>query len=431
MLLAAIVSMITNAALSRDKSAWAEPHQFSVHAYAAGTGTALRFTGPFMSDVHVLPSAGAALVDKTKNTHDNCTRYFYTDKMHMQKCKIMRSAPMFLGTIGTSWSLLGAQSTSTLAKHICIIFIVFFIFWCSEYALTDKPFPVLEKMDAVYTRNIVVFLSVVAFAVTLAFDVTGDMGTGAAIGSVSTAFSVVVVCLLVMCFEYAGMNGKHYVADKKVHVDPAAPSEKTAPPAPELATPAPVEIIHPKNEHMHRNIYLSYVSLLMFPLVVVFVLAHSHDAIVDVHIQLVFFSFIFYAALDVFQTRTTAVLACLQEQYRPRLPDEPTEEEKLQGKLDGQLKRVKFFVVLAFCLCKCFALLPALVLLQTQYNERAFQRATLAVHYVVLIGFALADLLHITIKKKFDMTLDMLKLLLMVVYVSFIFIAMCFVDPAK
>ncbi len=99
--------------------------------------------------------------------------------------------------------------------------------------------------------------------------------------------------------------------------------------------------------------------------------------------------------------------------------------------MDGQLKRVKFFVVLAFCLCKCFALLPALVLLQTQYNERAFQRATLAVHYVVLIGFALADLLHITIKKKFDLTLDMLKLLFMVVYVSFIFIAMCFVDPAK
>jgi hypothetical protein len=426
MLLITIVSMIVNAALSRDKSAWAEPYQFSVHAYAAGTGTGLRFTGPFMSDVHVLPSSGGALVDKSTNTHLNCTSYFYTDKVHMQKCKIMRSAPMFLGNIATSWSLLGVQSTSTLAKHLSIIFLVFFIFWCCEYALTDKPFPQLEKMDAVYTRNIVVFLSVVAFAVTLALDVTSDMSTDAAIGSVSTAFAVVVVCLLVICFEYAGMHGKHFVVDKKEVTEDAAATRQ-----PELQQSAPVKIIKPKHEYMHRNIYMSYVTLLMFPLVVVFVLAHSHDAIVDVHIQLVFFSFVFYATLDVFQTRTTAVLACLQEHYSPKLPEEPTDEEKLQGKLDGQLKRVKIFVVLAFCLCKCFVLMPALVLLQTQYNERAFQRATLAVHYVVLIGFALADLLHITLKKVYDMTLDMLKLLMLVVYVCFIFIAMCFVDPAK
>jgi hypothetical protein len=147
-------------------------------------------------------------------------------------------------------------------------------------------------------------------------------------------------------------------------------------------------------------------------MVVVFMLSHTHKAIVDVHIQLVFFSFIFYATLDVFQTRTTAVLVCLK--------DEPNSGPTLTF--------LKVFVVLAFLLCKCFALMPALVLLATLYTNHSFQDTTLPVHYVVLFGFGVADLLHIVKRYKY---IDVLKFFCMFVYTGFFFIGIVFVDRAK
>jgi hypothetical protein len=229
-----------------------------------------------MSKVHVLPSVRGALADTSPGKHLNCDGVMFQDKKQIDKCKMMRSAPMFLGNVTHSWSVLGAQSTSTLTKHMFLIFIAFTFFWCSEYALTEQIMP---KTRLVYARNLVVFAAVTVFIGDLAFDVIKPDSTAAAIGSVSTAFSFFVVCLLIICFEYGGMNGKLFVVgEKKTDVEKNAPV---------------VEILTPKNEHMHRNIYLSYASLLMFPLVVVFILSHTHAAIVDVHIQLVFFSFIF------------------------------------------------------------------------------------------------------------------------------------------
>ena len=173
----------------------------------------------------------------------------------------------------------------------------------------------------------------------------------------------------------------------------------------------PVGISTPKQEHMRRNIYLSYACLLMLPPVVLFILSHTHDAIFDVHIQLVFFSFLFYATLDVFQTRTTAVLMCIRDK---------------DDAMTTELHFVQIFVVLAFFLCKCFVLMPSLVLLQTQYKERTFQLTTLAVHYVLLFGFALSDLVHIVFK---NITwTDLIKLFLMLVYTCFIFFAAVVVD---
>jgi hypothetical protein len=71
--------------------------------------------------------------------------------------------------------------------------------------------------------------------------------------------------------------------------------------------------------------------------------------------------------------------------------------------------------------------MPALVLLQKQYNERTFQQATLAVHYVVLGGFALADLAHITFPK-IEMHPDLVKLFAMLFYTGFVFFGTCWVD---
>jgi hypothetical protein len=68
------------------------------------------------------------------------------------------------------------------------------------------------------------------------------------------------------------------------------------------------------------------------------------------------------------------------------------------------------------------------VLLHTQYNERGVQRATVAVHYVVIGGFALADLVNITVKKVYNMPTDLIKLLVMLVYTAFIFFAHLVVD---
>ena len=406
-----IYGLVNAWAPARHADYWQKPFQFAAHPYEENMATAAHFTGPFLSKVRVAPSAGAKLVDHSKATHLNCNSSILTDEKQMNKCKMMRSAPMYLGNVEHSWSVLGAQSSFVLTKHMFLIFIAFCMFWCSEFVLSEKYFAL--HSHHVIVRNVVVFAVVVIFAFSLGWDVTGDMSKDVAIGSVSTAFSFVVLCLLIICFEYGGMNGKLYiVADAK-----------------------PGDINTPKNEHMFRNIYLSYACLLMLPLAVVFILQHTHDAIVDVQIQLVFFSFIFYATLDVFQTRTTAVLECLEDAEADAKPAQATASVENVESANQQLQpikltlhHVKFFVVLAFFLCKCFALLPGLVLMQREYIERQFQTNTLGAHYIVLFGFAVADLVHITFKTFFGMPADVFKLFCMLFYTCFIFIAALFVD---
>jgi hypothetical protein len=148
----------------------------------------------------------------------------------------------------------------------------------------------------------------------------------------------------------------------------------------------------------------------MFPMVVVVILTQTYRAIVDVHIQLCFFSFIFYATLNVFQTRTTAVLLCL----------------KTEGASTEALGLVKLFVVLAFSLCKCFVLLPALVLLHSLYAAGLFQHALLWVHYVVLGGMIVADLWDIKWSSAFT---DVVKVFFMTFYTIFVCMAIAFLDP--
>ena len=419
-----VVALICNLALPRNHDKWGKAFQFSVHAYEQQMSTSTQFAGPFMSTVQVLPSLNHTLSDHTRKSHVHCSREMFPDKMHMQKCKTMHSAPVYLGNIQNSWSVLGAQSTFVLTKHMMLTFVVLAILWCSEFALTNQAYIFRNVVwNPVIVRNLVLFAAVVVFVGSLASDVTSDPKKTVALGSITTAFSLVVVALLIICFEYATTGADVlllYSEEKTAKND----LEKNG--ANEV-----VDFIKPKKEHMHRNIYLSYSCLLTLPMVAVLILSSTRTPIVDVHIQLVFLSFIFYATLDVFQTRTTAVLLCLK--YDPRKavkPDKPDEDQNRQQEdAKEPLASIKFFVVLAFFLCKCFALMPALVLMQTKYNPYVFQTVTLVAHYVVLFGFALADLVHITFPHAKMPPPDLLKLFVMLVYACLVFFATCTLDP--
>jgi hypothetical protein len=386
------------------KNDWGTAFQFSVHAYEQKISTITQFTGPFLSTVHVLPSAHATLTDNTAKTHVDCNNVTFVDAKHIDKCKMMRSPPIYLGDVTNSWSVLGTQSTFLLVKHMLLIFLVFMMFSGSEYALSNVKWKWITDKNVVHVRNAVVFAAVLVFVCELVTDVDQNMSANKAIGSVSTAFSFVVVCLLIICLEYGGMHGKRV----ELHADNA------------------LTLSQMRAEHMHRNIYLSYACLLMLPMAGVLVLHYTRVAVVDVHIQLVFFSFIFYATLDVFQTRTTAVLMCMNN-YDPAENKDAEGNEK--PKLD--LYFVRIFVVVAFCLCKWFALTPALVMLHTKYNKEnhSFQVATISAHYVLMSLFLLADVMHVMWKNATTRPpADLFKLFGMLLYISLIFFAIMALD---
>ena len=418
-LLPFILGIVNMAILDKKNDKWQKAYQFSVHAYAEDMHTNLQFAGPFMSKVYMTQSGETKLKDNSIATHQNCRSALFNDTKHFEKCRMMRSGPMKLGKVAHSWSVLGEQSTFTLVKNVCIIFFVFSIFWVSEYMLHGR---IITHPH--HKIRSIVLLVVLGFIVA---DVVSNITTKSAVGSMSTAFSFVVLCFLIICCEYAGINGKN-----ELHMEP--------------------KLFAPKNEHMQRNIYMSYAFLLILPQIVVFILSYTHDAIVDVHIQLIFLSFIFYATLDVFQTRCIAVLLCLQDEgledesksitaTTPRAtPDtesvesgttqnngeEKVKQTKMYADLKYDLRLVKYFVVLAFSLCKFFVLIPSLVLLQTQYTERDWQKATVGVHYL-LLAFPVLDLVHI-MYDAFKPMHDLFKGLLMLVYVCFILGASITVD---
>ena len=356
------------------KDAWHTPSRFSFHA------------------AHEV-KAGWLLADNSNATHSECSATIFNTEALMDKCKRMRSGPMYYdnATQTQMLSALQEQCTFALFVHMSFIFVIFSLLWGSQHAITEE----LTKHSKFATVGCLVG-AVVFVAIDVIVEWTN--GKGVAAGSNTTGIAMIAVCLLlVYMIDYVDTTGVRFVKRKPTDV--------------EISAPPAVEISAPKREHMHRHIYVSYACLLMFPLVVLFILAHTHTPLVDVHIQLVFFSFIFYATLDVFQARATAVLLCVCT----------PETDELKAKHTQELQVVKFFVVLAFFLCKCFVLLPALVLLQTQYSQTAFQSATLAAHYVVLVGFAIADFLHISFTSVLHT--DLIKLLAMFVYTVFIFSA--------
>ena len=112
-----------------------------------------------------------------------------------------------------------------------------------------------------------------------------------------------------------------------------------------------------KVQTIYRNIHVSYLMLLLFPLVSILALARAHmfnnTKIVDVHVQLIFFSSIFVAVLDIMQSRVSSVLASFSE----------------ANSKDTPIGKIKIFVVLAFCLAKLFVFMPAYQLTVRYYIQ--------------------------------------------------------------
>jgi hypothetical protein len=319
------------------------------------------------------------LADNSNATHSDCSATIFNTEALMDKCKRMRSGPMYFdnATQPHMWPVLQEQCTYALFKHMFFIFLAFASIWCSQHAITERHKIIHDMTRAIQIGAYCV--DVLSVVLDMILEYTSDKGVAA--GSNTTGIVLFSVCLLLVpMIEYVDTRGVCFVVHKP-NPETNAGNEKGGQTQPE------VTISEPKREHMHSHIYLSYACLLLFPLVVLFILAHTHAALVDVLIQLVFFSFIFYTTFDVFQARATSVLLCVAT---------PAEDYDHKAKHAQELHVVKFFVVLAFFLCKCFVLLSALVLLQTQYNQTTFQSATLVVHYVVLGGFSIADFLHIS-----------------------------------
>ena len=135
-----------------------------------------------------------------------------------------------------------------------------------------------------------------------------------------------------------------------------------------------------KLQAIYRNIHVSYLMLLLFPLVSILALVRSKNKVVDVHVQLIFFSGIFFAVLDIFQSRVSSVLASFSE----------------ENSIKTGIGEIKTFVVLAFILAKLFVFLPAYQLTVQYYTKTGeLEFALVLTQLLVLAVLSALDLFYI------------------------------------
>jgi hypothetical protein len=136
-----------------------------------------------------------------------------------------------------------------------------------------------------------------------------------------------------------------------------------------------------KFQEIYRNIHVSYLMLLLFPMVSLLALVRTERKIVDVHVQLIFFSTIFFAVLDIIQSRVASVLASFQQ----------------ENSVDNAIGTIKIFVVLAFTLAKLFVFIPAYQLTVRYYTKTDDLAFWLVVpQLVAFIALSVFDLAYIT-----------------------------------
>jgi hypothetical protein len=103
---------------------------------------------------------------------------------------------------------------------------------------------------------------------------------------------------------------------------------------------------------------------------------------VDVHVQLIFFSSIFFAVLDIIQSRVASVLASFQQAN--------------SVSMTNAIGTIKGFVVLAFILAKLFVFAPAYQVTIVYYTKRDDLAFYLVLaQLVVLIFLSVVDVLYI------------------------------------
>lgn len=135
-------------------------------------------------------------------------------------------------------------------------------------------------------------------------------------------------------------------------------------------------------QEIYRNIHVSYLMLLLFPMVSLLALVRSERQIVDVHVQLIFFSAIFFAVLDIIQSRVASVLASFQQEN--------------SVSMTNAIGTIKGFVVLAFILAKLFVFVPAYQVTVVYYTKTSDLAFYLVVpQLIVLIALSGVDVLYI------------------------------------
>jgi hypothetical protein len=338
-------------------------YQFSVHAYQ-GDQQKITLTGPFLGKIRV-DGTGVEITNNAKanNRQSYCDNQMFNslplDKKNEMKdaCNMMRVPTMYSGNIHSSWSVLGAQSVSIVIKNISLISFVFSSFILSDFYIRwmCEEHPKWTR----WIRTLVVIMAFVVSIIAIALDFDSKMHTIQngkqvyAIGSVSTGLFFWVITLLIICFS---------------HIDD----------------------VKSYDWNKHINLNMSFLILLLLPLFMILGLLDHEKAVVDVHIQLIFFSSIFFAVLDIFQMRVTPVLEELN------LVDCGVSSEYID-KVESYINYIKIFVVLACTLCKLFVFVPTLEMIGRYYTKDtdSFSWAMLAFQIALLVSTSFIDLLHI------------------------------------
>jgi hypothetical protein len=202
--------------------------QFSNHAFENQNHHSI--TGPFLSKVRFRPNnSSIKFKDGYESKYQQSACQFNSSGYYMNKekivkdviqdkCKIMRIPTLYLGDVHSSWSVLGAQSTYNLVKHIACIVIVFFLYAFLEELIYVRPDmgekSLRENYDRFrhhhhFMRSVLLMIAIIIFGVDLAFDIKNDNLSSVednkskyAIGSITTGFSFCAVTLMIMCFTY-------------------------------------------------------------------------------------------------------------------------------------------------------------------------------------------------------------------------------------
>jgi len=289
-----------------------------------------------------------------------------------------------------------------------------------------------------FMRSLTVIIAIVLFTINIGMDITENMHevdsnheNKVAVGSITTGVAFCIVSILIICLSHLDEPYSDEVAasetiikdEPETVVNNTNDAENNLPGTtvipgygerpteynfsrPQFGGPLQADWFHwikdgeawskdakirPLTEtsesyrnyqEIYRNIHVSYLMLLLFPMVSLLSLVRSERQIVDVHVQLIFFSSIFFAVLDIIQSRVASVLASFQQAN--------------SVSMTNAIGMIKGFVVLAFILAKLFVFVPAYQVTVVYYTKTDDLSFYLVVpQLIVLIALSGVDLVYI------------------------------------
>ena len=338
------------------------------HMYE-GQSETISFNGPFLGKVRVTGTSielNSIVGEDRKYSYCNDPSKINNDIK--EKCKMMRIPSMRSGKIHASWSLVGAQSFPVLLKHVSLISLAFSFFMLIDLYVRCHP---EDTKQTRMLRTLVVFVAIVVSVIDICLDFKTDMheyengNQKYAIGSISTGSFFWIASFLIICSSQ-------------------------------------IDELQEQDWHKHINLNMSYFILLLLPLFMILGLLDFAHFVVDVHIQLIFFSSIFLAVLDIFQMRLMPVLDELGEiSFKVTEKDLAQEQGELEFKdteknLRKHVSLIRLFVVLACILCKLFVFVPTLQLVGYYIGDNSsFSWAMLAFQIALVCGTCFIDLVYV------------------------------------